>query len=60
MKLDRLQQLVKELRETTDPTEIRNKQYKAKERTDALKNGYYSEVSGNINSAAMAREKVEK
>ena len=56
---EQLQELVKELRNTSAPEVIREVQNKIKEKTRELKNSYYSELADNINSAAMARE-VEK
>lgn len=54
-----LQQKVKELRKKTPYKEARVLLKEIKNRSNELKNKYYSELANNINSAAMARE-VEK
>ena len=54
-----MQNLVKGLKTTKNPAEVRNRQNKIKERSKELKNSYYSELAKNINAEAIARE-VEK
>ena len=50
-----MQNLVKGLKTTKNPAEVRNRQNKIKERSKELKNSYYSELAKNINAAAIAR-----
>ena len=54
-----LQELVKELRITTAPEDIREVQNRIKEKTRELKSSYYTDLADNINFAAMV-PKVEK
>ena len=54
-----LQQKIKELRKMSSFKEARVLQKEIKNKSNELKNEYYSELANNINSAAMARE-VEK